>query len=105
MLRLTHHVQRLLLWGIVSLSGLTAVAAEPIVVEPRFLHLRNDPTREWSSFPEKPHGAHLEVRFQAAKNPGEFALRLRQQDVKQAWRVLLNGKQLGELIRDEADMV
>jgi hypothetical protein len=30
---------------------------------------------------------------------------LRQQDVKQAWRVLLNGKSLGELVRDENDQI
>jgi hypothetical protein len=76
-----------------------------MAIEPRFVHVRNETVREWSSFPAQAEGVHLEVRFTAAANAGEFALRLRQQDVKQTWRVLLNGKPLGELIRDEADLV
>lgn len=83
--------------------------AEPNAIaqtlEPRFVHLRNDAVREWSSFPAEAEAAHLEVRFTASANPREFALGLRQQDVKQLWRVLLNGKPLGELIRDEANLV
>src|SRR5436190_20019490 len=75
------------------------------MIEPRLVHLRNDPAREWSSFAVDSEGAFLEFRFDADSNPVEYALRLRQQDVKQQWRVLLNGKPLGELIRDEADLV
>jgi hypothetical protein len=69
------------------------------------MHLRSGPVREWSSFPEQPTGSHWEARFPARKNEREQALRLRQQDVKQAWRVLLNSKPLGELVRDENDQV
>jgi hypothetical protein len=72
-------------------------------LEPRLVHLRSGSTREWSSFPEQPEASYLETRFSAQRNSGEMALRLRQQDVKQAWRVLLNGKSLGELVRDEND--
>lgn len=79
--------------------------AQPLVVEERLVHLRNDPTREWSSFPEIAEADHLEVRFAATRNAAEYALRLRQQDVKQVWRVLLNGKPLGQLVRDEMDQV
>jgi len=89
---------------IASAAGLAA-AAEPIAIQPRLVHLRNDPQREWSSFPEKPEAVFLEAKFAATANVGEFALRLRQHDVKQAWRVVLNGKPLGELVRDEADLV
>jgi hypothetical protein len=74
-------------------------------IEPRLLHLRSGGEREWSSFPEKADGAHCSVKFAGSKNAGEQTLRLRQQDVKQAWRVLLNGMQLGQLLRDEADMI
>ena len=74
------------------------------VVEERFLHLRSGEAREWAEFPAVADGPKLEVRFAAAKNPGEFALVWRQQDVKQAWQILLNGKKLGELVRDENDM-
>ncbi|MEX2174006.1 MAG: CehA/McbA family metallohydrolase [Pirellulaceae bacterium] len=76
-----------------------------LAIEPRLVHLRSGEEREWSSFPAAAQGSHLEVRFAwPASNPGEYALKLRQQDVKQPWRVLLNGQPLGELIRDEADL-
>ena len=90
---------------------LTAILAAnpptpPLVIEPRLMHLRNDPSREWSSFPAQAEAAHLETTFtMPAANDGEFAFRLRQQDVKQAWRVSLNGKPLGPLAREEADLV
>src|SRR5262245_39370685 len=90
---------------IVLLTSFGADAAPPVVIEPRLVHLRNDEPREWSSFPAVAEATKLEVRFAAEKNSGEWTLKLRQQDLKQAWKVLLNGKPLGELVRDEADMV
>jgi CubicO group peptidase (beta-lactamase class C family) len=80
-------------------------SARPLVVEPQLVHLRSGAEREWSSFPAAAAGTKLEARFAAAKNAGELALRLRQQDVKQRWRVLLNGEPLGDLVRDEMDLV
>ena len=62
---------------LLTLAG-TAAAADAVVVQPRLVHLRNDATREWSSFPEKPEAAFLEAKFTAVANVGEFALRLRQ---------------------------
>src|SRR5262245_8380342 len=90
--------------GVLAMAAV-AIGAEPVTIQPRLVHLRNDPTREWSSFPEQAEAASLEAKFPVDANAGECALRLRQQDVKQAWRVLLNGKPLGELARDEADLV
>jgi len=75
------------------------------MIEPQLRHLRSGPVREWSSFPERPDADHLEVRVSTLKNAGEAALRLRQHDVKQSWRVLLNGKSLGELVKDENDQI
>ena len=101
------HFQGILFAALASFltfAGRDALAQRQIV-EPRLVHLRSGPVREWSSFPGEAEAAHLELRFDAAKNAGEAALRLRQQDVKQAWRVLLNGKSLGELVRDENDQV
>src|SRR5438132_5300554 len=77
----------------------------PRVLQPDLVHLRSGTVREWSSFPEQPEATHLEIRFSATKNAGEVSLRLRQQDVKQAWRILLNGKSLGELVKDENDQI
>jgi len=96
-------------WLIAFNGAILLRANEPpsatLSIEPKLVHLRNAPQREWSSFPDVAAGIHLDVRFAATANVGEHALRLRQQDVKQSWRVLLNGKLLGELVRDEADMV
>src|SRR5688572_26889800 len=95
-------VQRLAPFAILGLASLSNAVrgdeqlSKPQIIEPRFVHLREG-IREWSSFPEAPATARLEVRFAAAKNDREYALRLRQQDVKQAWRMLLNDKPLGEL--------
>jgi hypothetical protein len=93
---------------LVALLAPPGEAAEPdpgrLAIEPRLVHLRNDQAREWSSFPERPEVERLEVRFAAEPNRGEYALRLRQQDVKQTWRVLLNDKPLGDLVREEADL-
>jgi len=68
-------------------------------------HLRISGPREWADFPESAEAAELKVNFSANKNDGEWTLRMRQQDVKQAWHVSLNGKRLGLLVRDENDMV
>jgi hypothetical protein len=74
-------------------------------LEQRLLHVRGDGPREWSTFPETPDAARIEITFSVEKEPGESTLRLRQQDVKQTWRVLLNDQPLGQLVIDENDMV
>src|SRR5881394_2849156 len=81
------------------------VVAKEIVLTPRLHHLRAAGEREWSDFPARAEGPSLALRFQAERNDSEWALRLRQQDVKQTWKVLLNGKELGRLEPDENDMV
>src|SRR6516164_6847736 len=82
-----------------------SAAAEPRVLDAKLHHLRAGPQREWADFPEKPEAASLTVRFQSKTNDGEWALRLRQQDVRQTWKVLLNGKEIGPLRPDENDMI
>ncbi len=67
-------------------------------------HLRSGPVREWSDFPEEAKDQRLDITFSAKANATEATLLLRQQDVKQAWLVELNGQKLGELIRDESDL-
>jgi hypothetical protein len=78
-----------------------AGADQTIVTEP--IHLRSGNTREWSEFRETAQGDKLEVKFPGKKNEREFALKLRQQDVKQSWRVTINDKALGTLTIDEND--
>jgi hypothetical protein len=78
-------------------------SAQPLVTG--LQHLRSGETREWEEFPEQAAASRLETTFTAEANAGEWTLHLRQQDVKQVWPVLLNGQMLGELVRDENDMV
>ena len=75
------------------------------IIEPRLLHLRSGIEREWSEFPETSQDQQLNVSFASTDNVAEQTLVVRQQDVKQVWIVSINGKKLGELVRDENDMV
>ncbi len=79
--------------------------AQELVLDKDLHHLRIDGPREWTSFPEAPEADHLAIKFDAQSNSSSQTLRLRQQDVKQTWRVLLNEKELGRLRADEDDMV
>ncbi len=83
----------------------TAALAQSRVLDPGLHHLRIEGPREWSSFPETAEASSFEVSFEATPNAGEATLRLRQQDVKQTWRVRLNDNVLGTLIQDESDLV
>ena len=80
-------------------------SAQHRVLKPKLVHLRSGVEREWSEFPEAAHGQRLDVTFASTRNDAEQTLFVRQQDVKQAWNVLLNGKTLGALTVDENDMV
>src|ERR1700722_20402218 len=81
------------------------VHATANLLDAKLHHLRAGAEREWSDFPEKAEGPNLSLTFQAEKNAAEWTLRLRQQDVKQTWRLLLNGKELAKLPPDENDQV
>jgi len=89
---------------VAALTTITRAEQTSRTLDRRFHHLRIDGPREWSVFPRIPSSAHLDVRFQANQNQSAQTLRLRQQDVKETWDVLLNGKSLGRLVRDENDM-
>src|SRR5262245_43633430 len=78
-------------------------ADEPL--EPALRHLRSASPRGWSSFPEQPDATRLELVFSDRHNRTAQTLRLRQQDVKQSWHVVLNDRPLGDLRIDENDMV
>lgn len=95
----------LLVAGCLTGSQGYSLQAAKLVLDGDLHHLRIDAPREWSEFAEAPEADYLEIRFEARKNESEQALRLRQQDVKQAWQVLLNGSELGLLPSDEDDMV
>lgn len=81
-----------------------AVDEDRRTLEARRLHLRQHGPREWSTFPVEPDATQLEVRFSSKRNATEMTLHVRQADVKQSWKVSLNGHRLGELVRDECDL-
>lgn len=85
---------------------LAAVAAGNLsVLDESGHHLRSGETREWVSFPEKAEGDSVTISFDGEVNPGAWTLLLRQRDVKQGWRVQLNGKMLGRLTANEDDLL
>ena len=68
------------------------------VLESRRLHLGVEGLPEWEEFAAaKPDSPQLDLTFQAAANPGEVTLLIRQRDVKTTWSVVLNGRRLGTL--------
>jgi hypothetical protein len=86
-------------------AGNTASAAEPLVLDKSMHHLRRGATPEWSTFPSASAGASREIRFTLQQPSAQGTLRIRQQDVKQAWHVEFNGIRLGDLRVDENDMI
>lgn len=67
-------------------------------------HLRIEGPREWSEFPQKAEGTHIDVLFQSRENASEFSIVVQQQDVKQRWNVTINGQHIGRLRVNEIDM-
>ena len=104
MIRSSHlRLHASLLGIILSLSPL--LAAEELVLTGRLHHLRNEGTREWSSFPQQAEAKSLDISFKLPGKPTESTLQLRQQDIKQSWKVVINGKMIGKLQTNENDMV
>ena len=89
---------------LLGVFGPAAPAGER-VVSGSMHHLRSGFEREWAEFSEKAEARELVVAFEAAANSTEHTLRLRHRDVKQPWRVALNGKEIARLPLDEADTV
>src|SRR5688572_1026794 len=81
------------------------VLAVERVLDAGMHHIRNAGGREWAEFPEQAGANELLVRFEAEPNPSEFTLRVRHRDLKQQWRVTLNGKELAKLPQDEREMI
>lgn len=68
-------------------------------------HLRSGAEREWDQFPmEAAQLTHTE-ELAASPNGGVQSIGWRQQDVKEAWEVVVNDERVGRLTRDENDMV
>lgn len=78
--------------------------AQEITLTSKMHHLRNLPEREWANFPAKAESEALELKFALREPRADWTLQFRQEDIKQDWRVKLNGKEIGKLHRDEIDM-
>jgi hypothetical protein len=94
------------LMNLMLLLALPSVAlAADLRVSDRMHHLRSEGAREWAEFPERAEGSELVLAFDAKPNQGDHTLRLRHRDLKQSWRLLLNGREIARLPLDEADMI
>ena len=60
--------------------------------------------KEWDDFPDHVESSAMEYVFDAKSNASSWTLSLRQQNVKESWKVVLNEKELGRLVRDENDL-
>jgi hypothetical protein len=85
--------------------GLQSAPAAELVITGRIHHLRSAADREWAEFPKQAEGRELVLAFRAKPNDADQTLRLRHRDLKQPWRVLLNGTEIAQLPFDEADTV
>ena len=83
--------------------GLQPAHAADLVITDRMHHLRSAADREWAEFPNQAKGRELVLAFAAKPNDEAQTLRLRHRDLKQPWRVLLNGTEIARLPLDEAD--
>ena len=88
-------------WG----SEDCAAAPPSLMVDAGLHHLRREGDREWDDFPEQPESSQLAVRFMVPEGSTWRTLSLRQVDVRLAWTVRLNGRELGTLLADENDQV
>ena len=75
-----------------------------LAVDNAMHHLRNAHAREWSEFPTEANKNELSILFTSKSNSNEHTLSLRQYDVKQNWRILLNEHDMGALATDEKEM-
>ena len=80
-------------------------AGSTITIEAEQRHLRTGSEREWSRFPATSEGDRRQWTFSAKENATASTLVIRQEDVRLAWRVKLNGTLLGQLQRDENQML
>ncbi len=94
-----------LLWIVfVCLLG-GAAHSQALILTDRLHHLRNGSEPQWEEFSVENEGNRLKLTFRAEPGNHEHCLALRQYNVNEAWKVLLNDQVLGELALDEKDMV
>lgn len=78
--------------------------SQTIVLDNKMHHLRLSEMPEWSAFPGTVT-KQLLVNFTSHSNPFEYALKLKQEDVKQKWHIMLNGYEISNLDIDESSRI
>ena len=80
-----------LAFTLVGAFGAHLLSADRTAVASKTFHLGTKGAPEWNEFSSStPHGRNLSLRFEGKRNLGEATLFLKQDDVKQGWRVSLN---------------
>ncbi|MDQ2656006.1 MAG: CehA/McbA family metallohydrolase [Bacteroidota bacterium] len=94
----------LLLIGVLPFIPWRATGQQ-LILDSQWHHLRNTGAQEWTEFAGKAEASRLQLAFSSSVNDVEHTLSFRQYDIKQRWRVILNGQALGVLIEDEKDLM
>jgi hypothetical protein len=81
----------------------TAAQGQSLTVLKDMRHLRNGDKLEWSSFPANADRS-MNLSFDVSDQAAWKTIRIRQQDVKQPWQLLINNKKVGQLVADEKDL-
>lgn len=79
------------------------VYAQSLPVTVQMHHLRNGATREWSTFPVAAD-TELKVNFSLEDATSWQTIIIRQKDVRQDWKIAINGRNIGQLVNDEKDL-
>ena len=86
--------------------ALHSLWAETFQVTDKSFHLGTKGVPEWKEFAKlTPDGRNLSLNFEAKAYSKESTLFIRQDDVKEAWRISLNGKRIGNLERFESKVL
>lgn len=86
-------------------SIINAVHAQKFILDQNMHHLRLGDKQEWADLPLQAEGKELLIPF-VVQNINEIqTLQVRQQDVRQEWRVKINDHYIGRLDRDEKDKI
>jgi hypothetical protein len=97
-------VRNCVLLGIVTSFFALQGFSQSVAIDTAMHYLRNGEAKEWASFPTIVKEKQLTLHFQSETGNTPATLSLRQYDVKQNWRIVLNDKDIGGLAQDEKDM-
>ena len=95
----------LALFFIYTLAPYSPVTAQSVVLDSNLYYIQTGNSPEWDEFAAWKPIKEFSIYFDGVANASEYTLELRQYEVKEAWRVLLNDTTLGMLTQDINDMV